>query len=377
MFRHVAGLIEHLGDPAKALVVGFVYSDVRGSAELDALVAKLTRAKVKTLNLSVSNRPTVGDIWAIIRLWMFLTNVAAGQPMICHAHSSKAGALLRLLRFLGIRGPLIYSPHSYFGIGRQRGISKTVFDSIESFLGFGGISVCVSASEQRYAKQSLNLSELETAVIYNGVDLHKFRPAIAEDRRRARARFGLPDAAIVIGAVGRYSPQKDPRTFYAAVAKLYASDPTLWFLHCGGGPEFDQFSDWIESQPWRGQVVRVRHLSDAWEAYWAMDLFVLASRYEGFALSAVEAMASGLPLVLTRCAGNEDIATWKPNRISWCMPGDPDDLVAAVRRSMPEISKPGCNHRKVTEDHLSKTVEVEKYMSLYRSIMRAYLGAVH
>jgi len=69
-------------------------------------------------------------------------------------------------------------------------------------------------------------------VIPNGFDLERFRPD-AEAGRSVRAELGVDEDAVLIGAVGRYHPQKDHATFVQAAALLARRHPEVRFVLCG------------------------------------------------------------------------------------------------------------------------------------------------
>ena len=121
----------------------------------------------------------------------------------------------------------------------------------------------------------------------NGVDTDLFRPPHGGERSIARALFGLPSAAFVVLFVGRFVPKKG----FDLLLEATATGRNVLVLAGGEAPPDD------------GQGGRRRYLgaltpSRLAELYRAADLFVLPSEGEGFPLTAQEAMASGLPVVL-------------------------------------------------------------------------------
>ena len=110
VFRYVEGLARQLVErPEIALQVA--YSSLRGSAGLDETVAFLRARSVPILDLRVNNMPAPGDLRAIVQLLRF---VRAEKPDVIHAHSSKAGVLVRTLALLGVKAKLLYAPHGYY-----------------------------------------------------------------------------------------------------------------------------------------------------------------------------------------------------------------------------------------------------------------------
>lgn len=125
-------------------------------------------------------------------------------------------------------------------------------------------------------------------LVFNGVDTAVFRPASAEERAAARARFGFSDTERVALFVGRFVEKKG----VALLGVVAGRRPDLTFAFAGWGV--------IDPAAWNLPNVRVFSdlRGDALaELYRASDVFVLPSLGEGFPLVVQEALASGLPVV--------------------------------------------------------------------------------
>ena len=80
--------------------------------------------------------------------------------------------------------------------------------------------------------------------------------------------------------------------------------------------------------------------------YKSLDAFVLASRYEGFSLSLLEAIATNLPLILTRVDGNVDLDQIGLSHLYWAPPNNSDALAGAINSWA--LSHPiRVNHREI------------------------------
>jgi len=150
------------------------------------------------------------------------------------------------------------------------------------------------------------------SVVAPGVDLDRFSPVPAADRRAARRRFGLPVGASVVAFVGRIQPLKAPDVLVRAAAELRRRDPELGerlvVAICGGpsGSGLERPTALIDLA--RDLDVDVRFLPpqprDALaELYRSVDLVAVPSYNESFGLVALEAQACGTPVVAAAVGG--------------------------------------------------------------------------
>ena len=172
--------------------------------------------------------------------------------------------------------------------------------------------------------------------IGNGIDLAKFRPMPRADARRL---LGLPLDALVLVTVGTLVERKGFHRVIELMPRLLSATPRLHYLVIGGaGPEGDNAEDLRSLVARLGLQERVHFLGPMppqalHMPLSAADLFVLPSRYEGWANVLLEAMACGLPVVATDVGGNAQVvANASLGRI---VPfGDADALVSALNEAL-------------------------------------------
>lgn len=247
------------------------------------------------------------DGWsmALASLWLMRRLKRQGAQLIdAHFAHPDGEAATRLGRWLGLpvtitlRGTEV--PHSRNPVLRPR-LSRTLEAAARVF--------SVSDSLRRLAIE-LGAAAEKTEVVGNGVDTACFHPV---GRAAARARYELPASAKVLVSVGGLVERKGMHRVIDVMPALIKRHPDLHYLIVGGGsPEGDNRAELAAQVARLGFAGRVHFLGELppGELKWplsASDVFVLATRNEGWANVFLEAMACGLPVVSTDVGGNAEV----------------------------------------------------------------------
>ena len=159
----------------------------------------------------------------------------------------------------------------------------------------------VSCSEvAKDAHIRFGYSPTNMTTIPNGYDVSEYVPNRAA-RDSVRAELGLPVETPLIGIVGRFHPQKDHRTFVRAAGRLHLTHPHVHFLLVGKGIDWDNLElvSWIDEERIREVVHLVGQRDDIPRLDAALDIATISSIGEGFPNVVGEAMACGIPCVVT------------------------------------------------------------------------------
>jgi glycosyltransferase involved in cell wall biosynthesis len=139
-----------------------------------------------------------------------------------------------------------------------------------------------------------------TVIIPNGFDTGRFAPS-PEHRRTVRAELDVPDSAMLVGLIARPHPVKDHGTFIEAAAQLCRTGLAPHYLLAGRGVD-DGNTRLVSARDaggLRGHMHFLGERTDVARLLAACDLGVLSSRSEGFPNVVGEAMACGVPCVVT------------------------------------------------------------------------------
>ncbi len=232
------------------------------------------------------------------------------------------------------------------------------------------IVVCSSAGAAWHAERGYRRDKM--VQIANGIDTVRFAPdAAARDHTRRQLGLKEDDVAIVLPA--RFAPEKDHRTFLAALALLVDHGHPVKAVLCGDGtaPDEAALSLLVDEAGVGDSVVRVGRHDDMPRLLNGVDIGCLSSSHvEAFSNALGEAMATGLPCVATDVgdAGPMlgDAALVPPSR-------DPQALADALERV---VALPPEGRRELGEElrervrtlfSLERTVE--QYEALYEGLL--------
>jgi teichuronic acid biosynthesis glycosyltransferase TuaC len=188
----------------------------------------------------------------------------------------------------------------------------------------------VSRSLQQHAIW-LGTPAEKTATISNGIDIDKFYPV---DKAQVRKTLGIPAEAKVLISVGALIERKGMHRIIRLIPRLRRQYPEVIYLIVGGSSAAGAWRAKLESMVRdRGLEEVVRFLGpirpeDLHKPLSASDIFVLATRNEGWANVFLEAMACGLPVVSTDVGGNSEVVC--RNDLGSIVPFDDQDAMFAA-----------------------------------------------
>jgi sugar transferase (PEP-CTERM/EpsH1 system associated) len=304
------------------------------------------------------------DLAAYARLFRLLRRL---KPDIVHTRNLPALECLWLARAAGVR-KLVHSEHGLDVLeidGRTARYNRLrrLCDHVV------GRFITVNEDLKHWLTTVVGIAPERVAVVYNGVDTDRFVP---DGTRRTVLPTGFaPDDAMVFGTIGRLEAVKDQVVIVRAFLRLLAAEPTARqrarLVIVGEGSLRGEIEHLLSDAGARDLAWLPGFRDDTPEIYRSLDVMVLPSRREGISNTALEAMASGRPVLATRVGGNPEIII--DGRTGTLVPPGDDDAMAvalAAYLAAPErIAIEGGAARAWTVERFSPRAMVEGYGAVY------------
>ena len=239
---------------------------------------------------------------------------------------------------------------------------------------FTDLSLAVSQGVKDYLVSAIGLNAAKVRVVANGVDIAALDAARAGET--VRQELGLPEGTPVIGLVGRLDHWgKGHKELFTAMASLKNRYP-VHALIVGGGRREEEVRQMAENLGLAGQVHFLGSRQDVPDLLQAMDIFVLPSYSEGLSLALLEAMAAGLPVIVSAVGGNPEVVTDGETGLI-IPPRDAQVLAQALERLLgdPTLAKKlGKNARRHVEANYSLERLGQEINAIYEKLVEVKFG---
>jgi glycosyltransferase involved in cell wall biosynthesis len=324
------------------------------------------------------NATRAWDPWSDLRAFAELGAILRrGGFHLVHTHNAKPGVMGRIAaRMVGV--PCVVNTiHGFDATPDDPPRRRVAFMGLEWMAAqFSDMELFQGRADLLRAKRLAMKAPSKTRFIGNGTDLTRFRPdAVVQQQREALRRdLGIPDEAPVVGMVGRLVAEKGYRELFAAAPKVKALVPEARFLVVGERDEAkaDGITD-VEMKRAEGDgVTFLGWRADMPELFSTMDVFTLPSWREGVPRSAIEAAATGLPMVLSDIPGCRQVC--RPNIDGFLVPArDPVALAGALRTLLADEdlrTRMGASARRHAEAHFDERDVVRRVLEVYDGVLR-------
>lgn len=216
----------------------------------------------------------------------------------------------------------------------------------------------------------------KTVIIPNGFDTDLYRPDM-QAKLDVRNELGLSSDTRLVGLMARFSPLKDHATFIKAARQLLQQHPDTRFILCGNDVTWEnpKLVGLIQEMGTSEAFKLLGSRTDMPRLLAALDVLCSSSIGEGYSNVIGEAMACGIPCVVTDVGDSAqivgDTGLVVPPRRPELLAAALSDLLSLPQETYARLSEQA---RKRITDHYALSMVVQTYAELYRSLLHNKTG---
>jgi len=308
------------------------------------------------------------DLKALVKVYHLIRQL---QPHIVHTHTAKAGFIGRLAARLAGVPIVVHTYHGHVLYGYYSAFKTWLLRHMEHAL--ARLTDCIVAVSEHVKRDLVTYGVAapeKIIIIPLGFELKPFLSCEIH-RGEFRRELGLSNDTRIVGIVGRVFPVKNHRLFLDAAARLATREPSVHFVIVGDGvlrPYIERYAlelgiaDRVIFTGWRRDLPRI---------YADLDVLVVSSDNEGTPVSAIEAMASGCPVVATNVGGLPDLIVEGVTG-HLVPPRDPEALADAILHLIQNpdaLARMGQSARAMTQERFTLERLLSDIENLYRQLL--------
>lgn len=219
-----------------------------------------------------------------------------------HCHTPIASAVTRLA-CKKTNTKCIYTAHGFHFYKGAPIKNWIIFYPIEKWLSkYTDVLITINMEDYNRAKERFKMKKIYR-VPGVGINYNKFYECVV-NRDEYRKKLNIYPNDFVILSVGELCDRKNHITIMKSVKKL--DDITVKYLVVGKGSEQEYLQNYINREELNSQIQLLGFRTDIPELCKASDIFAFPSKREGLGLAAIEAMASGIPIITSDINGIND-----------------------------------------------------------------------
>jgi glycosyltransferase involved in cell wall biosynthesis len=253
----------------------------------------------------------ISPVRDLLATWRLARIIRIERPTILHTHTAKAGAVGRAAALLAGRSRppiIVHTFHGHVLRGYFGRFWTGVFRLLERLLARITDALVAVSPEVRDELVALGVAPASKfRVIRLGIELDNRVSSDGSARAETRRTMGVPEARFVVGWIGRMTGVKRTDLVLKGFRALRDNGVDAILCMVGDGP------DRAAVEQLAGELGIVRdclfagYQEDVGPFFAAFDVFVLPSGNEGTPVTAIEALATGCPVVATRVGGVPDV----------------------------------------------------------------------
>ena len=310
--RYVETLVKYLG--GKQVEPYFAYN------EGGLLVERMAELGVPTARIEMNSRFDFKAARALAKLcedW--------GIDLI-HCHYLREHYTALLAKRYNKKLRVVYTNHFVLANNAVTRLSNRWMDKRQDQI----IAVCNRGKEQLIAN---GWSGERIQVVFNAVDMETW----AGDRADStlRAEFGIPEDRLVMLCASRFAHDKGHAYLVNSLKRLTEiTDVPFTMVLAGDGPLLEPTKEQVKSLGLEDKVIFAGFRKDIKNLYKGSDIYINSSQHEALSFLIIEAMAAGLPVIVTDMGGNRDIVPPSADCGALVVYDDPESMARAMKKML-------------------------------------------
>ncbi len=264
--------------------------------------------ELEQLGVEVIHIPIPRNITAFKQIFLSLRETLHLMNDRCydmvHCHSPIGGMICRLANRLSQhykQTRMLYTAHGFHFYKGAPLKNWMLYYPVEKICShFTDVLITINQEDYALAQKKLKSKRVEY-IPGVGIDTEKFANTQI-DKVAKRQELGIPENAILLLSVGELNKNKNHETVIRAIKDL-----DVYYIIAGKGDLQEHLQSIIDEFGMTERVKLLGFRNDVAELYQVSDIYVLPSIREGLNVSVMEAMASGLPCVVSKIRGNTDL----------------------------------------------------------------------
>ena len=244
-----------------------------------------------------------------------------------HTHTPVASTMARLACRDMQDVKVIYTAHGFHFFEGAPLKNWLIYYPVEKWLS-GYTDLLITMNSEDYGRVQKKFNAKAVQVVKGvGVNLDKFSVPTETEKQGLRQEYGFAPEDFILVYPAELSYRKHQDLLIEAMERVAQDIPNSKLLLIGDGPNEEAYRQLISERQLDDHIALMGYRKDVANLLMLSDVAVSSSRQEGLPVNVMEAMATGLPLVVSNCRGNRDLV--KDGKNGFVITGDAPEAYAA------------------------------------------------
>ena len=280
---------------------------------------------------------------------------------VVHAHQYSPLFYAVPAAFLAGRKRVVYTEHGRF-YPDIKSWKRQMFNPLLA-LGVDHL-VSISDATAKAMASNDNLPARRIKIIHNGIDASQMNTTF--DRAAKRRELGLSESCRILGTAARLNSIKNIQMMIRGLRRILETVPDTCLVIAGEGDEEVVLKALAHDLGIADHVIFIGLRFDLPEIYPLFDAFLLTSFSEGISITLLEAMACGVPAVVTDVGGNREVVV--EGETGWLVPVDDDRRLAERVCGILQDAELAARMGRVARQRVEEAFSVQVMMTAYRQL---------